>query len=246
MTFSKHDPDAAAGFYRTEAAGLRWLGEATAAGGVPVAEVLAVTETSITLPRYATVTPTREDADSFGRMLAVTHRAGAPHHGAPAPGARDGFIGPLPMPQLSEAPSSWADFYASCRLEPFADAAEASGALDARAAKDVRAVCARLHAADQALTGPEVPPARLHGDLWSGNVLWTADGARLIDPAARTWTRCCRPMSPSHRYRPGGSRESGCINSIRSWCTRCSSVRRSVREPARWPGVIENVDTRTF
>jgi len=28
------------------------------------------------------------------------------------------------------------------------------------------------------------PPARLHGDLWNGNVLWAADGAVLIDPAA--------------------------------------------------------------
>ena len=35
------------------------------------------------------------------------------------------------------------------------------------------------------LAGPAEPPARLHGDLWSGNVLWAADGrVWLIDPAA--------------------------------------------------------------
>ncbi|MYQ97598.1 fructosamine kinase family protein, partial [Streptomyces sp. SID6139] len=42
-------------------------------------------------------------------------------------------------------------------------------------------VCARL----PELAGPAEPPARLHGDLWNGNVLWGADGeVRLIDPAA--------------------------------------------------------------
>ena len=182
MSFTKHDPGAAAGFYQSEAAGLRWLGEA--ADGVPVAEVLEVTGTSITLPRYATLTPTREDASAFGRRLAVTHRAGAPHHGAPPPGVRDGFIATLALPHLSQPPATWGEFYANCRLEPFARAAEVSGSLDARAANDVRAVCERLYDGDPTLTGPEVPPARLHGDLWSGNVLWTTHGARLIDPAA--------------------------------------------------------------
>jgi fructosamine-3-kinase len=33
--------------------------------------------------------------------------------------------------------------------------------------------------------GPAVQPSRLHGDLWSGNVLWGGDGrVWLIDPAA--------------------------------------------------------------
>jgi fructosamine-3-kinase len=32
---------------------------------------------------------------------------------------------------------------------------------------------------------PEEPPARLHGDLWNGNVLWGNDGrVWLVDPAA--------------------------------------------------------------
>jgi fructosamine-3-kinase len=182
MTFTKHDPSAAPGFYQAEAAGLCWLGEA--ANGVPVADVLEVTATSITLSRYPTAAPTRDDASAFGSRLALTHLAGAPHHGAPPPGVRDGFIGPLPLPHLAEPAVTWGEFYASSRLEPFATAAEASGALDPRAANDLRAVCERLRAADSALTGPEQPPARLHGDLWSGNVLWTASGARLIDPAA--------------------------------------------------------------
>jgi fructosamine-3-kinase len=30
----------------------------------------------------------------------------------------------------------------------------------------------------------EAPPARLHGDLWAGNVLFSGDSATLIDPAA--------------------------------------------------------------
>jgi len=35
------------------------------------------------------------------------------------------------------------------------------------------------------LAGPDEPPARLHGDLWSGNVHAGADGrAWLVDPVA--------------------------------------------------------------
>ena len=48
---------------------------------------------------------------------------------------------------------------------------------DAADAVVVERACGRLPQLDG-------PPARLHGDLWSGNVLWSADGAWLIDPAA--------------------------------------------------------------
>jgi fructosamine-3-kinase len=35
------------------------------------------------------------------------------------------------------------------------------------------------------LAGPAEPPARLHGDLWHGNVVWDRGGhAWVIDPAA--------------------------------------------------------------
>ncbi len=34
------------------------------------------------------------------------------------------------------------------------------------------------------LAGPAEPPSRVHGDCWSGNVLWSAGRGWLIDPAA--------------------------------------------------------------
>jgi fructosamine-3-kinase len=34
------------------------------------------------------------------------------------------------------------------------------------------------------LAGPPEPPARTHGDLWSGNVFWSGGKGWLIDPAA--------------------------------------------------------------
>jgi len=186
-TFSKQDPQVGADFYPTEAAGLRWLGEAGAAGGVAVAEVLSVDATSITLPRYPSVPPTVEQARAFGRALAHTHAAGAPHHGAPPAGIAadaDGFIATLPLPHLRRPTTHWGDFYARCRLEPFARAAHGSGNLTDDEFSDVLRLCERLRAGAEELTGPQVPAARLHGDLWNGNVLWTPQGARLIDPAA--------------------------------------------------------------
>ena len=56
-----------------------------------------------------------------------------------------------------------------------------TGALSSAGAAAVERVCERL----PDLAGPPEPPARLHGDLWSGNVLAdTAGRPWLIDPAA--------------------------------------------------------------
>ena len=34
------------------------------------------------------------------------------------------------------------------------------------------------------VAGPPEPPSRIHGDCWSGNVLWSGGRGWLIDPAA--------------------------------------------------------------
>jgi fructosamine-3-kinase len=75
---------------------------------------------------------------------------------------------------------AWPEWYAARRLLPFARRAVDAGALGPGDARLVEQVAGRL----TALAGPAEPPARLHGDCWSGNVLWSGGRGVLIDPAA--------------------------------------------------------------
>lgn len=178
-TFVKRNASAPPGFFDCEAAGLRWL---TAACGVQCAEIIGSDSSSLTLLRLTTVGPDRAAAFAFGGRLARTHDAGAGAFGAPPDGwPGPGFVGPRgsPLPMSYAEHRSWGAFYAAERLAPMME--RASSRLDGSVGDDVHEVmerCARGAFDD------DDRPSRLHGDLWSGNVMWTPDGVVLIDPAA--------------------------------------------------------------
>jgi fructosamine-3-kinase len=159
-----------------EAAGLRWL---AVAGGPPLPTVLGCAGERLVTSHVPGGRPSAEAAAQLGRRLAVLHAAGAPTFGSGPPDASPHtWIGRAPM---ENAPSAtWAPWYAEHRIGPYLRMARDAGDLTAAEGADVERVCARL----PELAGPPEPPARLHGDLWSGNVLWSPDGVWLIDPAA--------------------------------------------------------------
>jgi fructosamine-3-kinase len=175
--FVKANPAAPRGMFEAEARGLAWLGEAEA---LRVPEVLAVGEAQPAAPAFLALEyvppgpPLARADEELGRGLAALHSA--------SPGAfgldHDNFVAVLPQ---SNAPGpTWAELYGERRLRPQTKRAVDAGCLPPALGGRLDAVIRKL----PDLVGPAEPPARLHGDLWSGNVLHAADGEPcLVDPA---------------------------------------------------------------
>ena len=102
------------------------------------------------------------------------HAAGADRFGAPWPG----FIASLPLP--NDQADSWPAWYAEHRLLPYCPAGARRRHADGPRRDADRVGGGRIGE----LAGPAEPPARIHGDCWSGNVLWSEGRGWLIDPAA--------------------------------------------------------------
>jgi fructosamine-3-kinase len=164
-----HAPD---GFFEAEARGLRWLAEP---GVAEVAEVLGIQADCIVLSWIEPSRPSPESAAALGRMLAELHASGAPEFGA----GEDGFIATLPLP--NKPADSWPEFFAVRRILPYLKLAADRGHIDDEGVAAVEGIVRRI----VDLAGPAEPPARVHGDLWSGNIVWNAERhAVLVDPAA--------------------------------------------------------------
>ncbi len=167
------------GEYAAEAEGLAWLAEP---GLVRTPAVLALDERYLALEWIEPGLLDEAGAEELGRGLAGTHAAGAGVFGAgPGTGLQNaaGGFGSLRLP--NDPTPDWPTFYAERRLLPLLAQARRRQAISESGARAVEAVCGRLGE----LCGPPEPPARLHGDLWSGNVMADREGrAWLIDPSA--------------------------------------------------------------
>jgi fructosamine-3-kinase len=188
--FVKQRPESSALAYAFEAAGLRWLRHAHEDNdGCPVPWVREVGADRLTLDFVATTTPTPEAARNFGTQLARTHASGAERFGEVPPGSTAAFIADLPLPEGTW--ETFGSFYAQARVRPLADRARKARTLTDAEHSVCMELADVLETEDPRLLGPPEPIARLHGDLWSGNVLWRRRDCVLIDPSAHGGHREC-------------------------------------------------------
>jgi fructosamine-3-kinase len=173
---------------------LRWLAAAESGGGTRIVRVLRAGRTVLELERITPVRADRAAARRFGASLARTHAAGADWFGCPPqdwPGGK--AIGRSRQPYVlspEAAPATWGEFYAGHRIEVFAHRLRDAGGLDAAGAATYDRLCDRLRSGDFDAPQPGLvgtASARVHGDLWAGNVLFDdgPTGVVLIDPLAR-------------------------------------------------------------
>lgn len=159
-----------------EAEGLALLQDAvTMAGvkGVKVPEVLSVSEARLQMTAVYSTAPSGTLFQALGKGLALIHDLPQSQVGF----HRDNYIGL--NPQKNGESDNWGDFFLEYRLgyqvemisdtrlrEQFSETLHEKG--------DILAEWLNEHAG---------APALLHGDLWSGNVMFDRESSWLIDPA---------------------------------------------------------------
>ncbi len=173
--FAKWNDAAPPGLFASEAAGLTALRAARSSLAIP--EPVAWSESPAFLITEL-FTPGRRVKDfdeRLGRGLAELHRTRVAAFGF----ERDTYCGSTLQP--NPWTEGWSDFYREHRLGHQLRLLSRSALLGAPEIRLFERLLARL----PDLLGPEVGPALIHGDLWSGNLHVTGAGApSLIDPAA--------------------------------------------------------------
>lgn len=158
--------------FHSEAAGLAWLAEAQS---LRIPEVLAVGDDFLALEFIEAASPGPHYDRELGCGLAKLHRFGAPSFGW---NEEEGFLATLVQDNRSSP--SWAEFYVERRLRPLLRRAFDRNLTPPSWNERFEKLFTRM----PNLVGDEEAVARLHGDLWSGNVHTDERGNPvLVDPA---------------------------------------------------------------
>lgn len=181
--FAKTGSAAATRTFFAEADGLKELASAIKRGTTPcplrVPNVHHVTDDWLVMQWLPPDPGGRRD------WLALAQGLGALHHSDQHAGQAfrygldtDNFIGA--SPQLNHGSDHWPTFFANARLRPQVAAARRHNLWD----RSWDRLWERLVDALPNELPAQPRPSLVHGDLWSGNVVWTEGGqAALIDPA---------------------------------------------------------------
>ena len=151
---------------------LNYLAEHTA---LPVPATRHVSDTLLLMDfvESTAVRSSKAEEDAADRLAAL--------HGITAPAfgfQRDTVIGALPQPNPWTA--DWCAFFRDRRLLAMGRIARESGRLPAETHRALERFCAKL----EDFIDPPPAPGLVHGDVWSGNVLYGHDRvAAFIDPA---------------------------------------------------------------
>ncbi|MFP7696685.1 fructosamine kinase family protein [Trueperella sp. LYQ143] len=205
---ANHTKSGSAAAIAFERAGLRELSQAARHGGAPCVQITGYGAHSISTAHLPTQYPTARAAYLFGQELALTHAycpSGQRVYGQAPAGYIEswGATGNMGQAALglvaADSPSRrFGEFYAADRLLPYLPEARANGSISAADVRCIERVAERLR--DGVFDAPQPQAVRtqaalIHGDLWSGNILWTHSDARYVRSDASPTFHCSSPIS---------------------------------------------------
>jgi fructosamine-3-kinase len=169
--FVKWNDSAPENMFQAEARGMKLL--RSAESGLEIPAPLFVSERFLVLEWVEEGGGKNNSAFEFGKKLAQLHKTSSKNFGLD----HDNYIGKLP--QSNTIHTNWVDFFAIERIEPQVRMGVESGKLTRSVLRNAESFYKKLGS-----IFPTEKPALVHGDLWSGNYMFTpSGGASIYDPA---------------------------------------------------------------
>jgi fructosamine-3-kinase len=171
--FKKINPLSGSDQLLCEQDGLATLGQYQAQHGLGLPLILSASRDTLTFKLIHPVRPRPEDWRRLGAGLARLHQIARPEFGY----SQANYIGL--NPQRNDPCGNWGEFFFERRLKFQVEIMRPSRERDSYSE-----ILLRQRSSIIAFLNAHKPVASLlHGDLWSGNIIFAMDGPYLIDPA---------------------------------------------------------------